>query len=75
MYTSWLYEKMAEQQIKTLDQLAAVSGINKGTLSRYFRGLQVPSIMVIPALCESLKVSPEELLMGLGVIPPQEPHK
>lgn len=75
MYSHWLSEKMVANEIQTLDRLAALSGINKGTLSRYFRGLQVPSIKAIPALCESLNVSPEELLRGLGVITTQQPQK
>jgi transcriptional regulator with XRE-family HTH domain len=69
VYSAWLKERMAHLGMPNLDALATASGINKGTLSKYFRGVQVPSIAAVPALCESLQVSPLELLQGLGVIP------
>ena len=69
MYSAWLAQRLDHLQLRTLDDLALRSGINKGTLSRYFRGLQVPSIKAVPALCEALEVSPNELLQGLGIIP------
>jgi transcriptional regulator with XRE-family HTH domain len=64
----WLSDRMAKAGIKSLDELQLRSGINKGTLSKYFRHLQSPSVAVIPALCSALGVSPEDLLTGLGVI-------
>jgi transcriptional regulator with XRE-family HTH domain len=65
---SWLQEAMSRAGFDSLDQLSQACGINKGTLSRYFRGIQSPSVQVIPPLCTALGVSPEELLRGLGVI-------
>jgi transcriptional regulator with XRE-family HTH domain len=59
---------MAHAGFSSLDQLSEECGINKGTLSRYFRGIQKPSVQVIPPLCAALGVSPEELLRGLGVV-------
>jgi hypothetical protein len=59
---------MEQAGFSSLDQLSEACGINKGTLSRYFRGIQKPSVEVIPPLCAALEVSPEELLRGLGVI-------
>ena len=64
----WLQASMARAGFSSLDQLSQACGINKGTLSRYFRGIQSPSVHVIPPLCDALEVSPEELLRGLGVI-------
>ena len=65
---SWLEAHMAHAGFSSLDQLSEKCGINKGTLSRYFRGIQKPSVQVIPPLCAALGVSPEELLRGLGVV-------
>ncbi len=67
----WLSNRMQAIGLKSLDDLQNASGINKGTLSKYFRGIQVPSVAVVPILCKALHVSPEELLIGLGVIPDQ----
>ena len=65
----WLSSRMRAVGLNSLDELQKSSGINKGTLSKYFRGVQVPSVSVVPVLCQALRVSPEELLIGLGVIP------
>lgn len=64
----WLSARMQVAGIRSLEELQLRSGINKGTLSKYFRHLQSPSVAVIPALCQALNVSPEDLLTGLGVI-------
>lgn len=65
---TWLAHQMTVSGYNSLDELQRVSGINKGTLSKYFRRIQVPSVAVIPVLCKALNISPEELLIGLGVI-------
>lgn len=67
----WLSTRMQAVGLNSLEDLQKSSGINKGTLSKYFRGVQVPSVAVVPVLCKALHVSPEELLVGLGVIPDQ----
>ena len=68
----WLKHRMAELGMSSVAELETETGINKGTLSRYFRGLQRPSIDVLPVLCQALRVSPETLLRALGVtISPQ----
>lgn len=64
----WLMSRMEELEIANLATLQAMTGINKGTLSKYFRHQQRPSIDVIPKLCEVLHVSPEALLIALGVL-------
>jgi transcriptional regulator with XRE-family HTH domain len=66
---AWLQSRLAATQMKTLNRLAEVSGINKGTLSRYFNQTQRPTIDVVAVLCQSLKVTPSELLYGLGALP------
>lgn len=64
----WLRARLSELGISGLDELQELSGIDKGSLSRYFRQERTPRIDVIAPLCESLKVSPETLLIALGAI-------
>lgn len=64
----WLKSRMAELNLGSIGELEQRTGINKGTLSRYFRQTQRPSIDVIPGLCRALQVSPETLLRALGVV-------
>lgn len=64
---AWLKLRMSELDMSSIADLELATGINRGTLSRYFRGLQRPSIDVIPNLCEALRVSPLTLLSALGV--------
>jgi transcriptional regulator with XRE-family HTH domain len=64
----WLKLRMAELNIGSISELEEATGINKGTLSRYFRQIQRPSIDVIPVLCKALDVSPETLLRAFGVV-------
>jgi transcriptional regulator with XRE-family HTH domain len=66
----WLKVRMDELKLGSINDLEQVTGINKGTLSRYFRQIQRPSIDVIPVLCKALQVSPENLLKALGVVFP-----
>jgi transcriptional regulator with XRE-family HTH domain len=65
--SNWISNRMSEVGIKSLSELELKTGINRGTLSRYFRGVQRPSIDALPALCSALEVSPETLLRALGV--------
>jgi len=58
---------MDETGLTTLDEVAEVTGINKGTLHRYFTFQQRPSIDVLPNLCEGLNSSHLEILLALGV--------
>jgi transcriptional regulator with XRE-family HTH domain len=64
----WLEERLKVTGIKTLSNLAEVTGINKGTLSKYFKGTQRPRIDVIGPLCLALQVSPETLLKALKAL-------
>ena len=64
----WLKLRMVELKLGSINDLEKATGINKGTLSRYFRQIQRPSIDVLPVLCKALEVSPETLLRVLGVI-------
>jgi transcriptional regulator with XRE-family HTH domain len=54
--------------IATYEDFASMVGIDRGTISRYFRQERRPSIDVIAPLCEVLEVSPETLLIALGAI-------
>jgi transcriptional regulator with XRE-family HTH domain len=65
----WLQSKMKSAGISTLEDLAQLTGLDRGTLSRYFHQERRPSIDVIAPICEALNVSPETLLVGLGALP------
>ncbi len=60
---------MKSAGISTLEDLAQLTGLDRGTLSRYFHQERRPSIDVIAPICEALNVSPETLLIGLGALP------
>ena len=64
----WLYARMSELEIGTLEHLAELTGLDKGTLSRYFRQERRPSIDAVGPLCTALKVSVETLLRVLGAL-------
>jgi transcriptional regulator with XRE-family HTH domain len=66
--TEWLEERMLKLAISTYQDLSDLVGIDRGTISRYFRHERRPSIDVIAPLCEVLKVSPETLLIVLGAL-------
>lgn len=64
----WLRARMSALQVTGLEELHQRTGIDRGSLSRYFRQERVPKIDVIGPLCEALEVSPETLLIALGAI-------
>ena len=64
----WLRNRMDTLGISGLEELHQKTGIDRGSLSRYFRQERVPKIDVIGPLCEALEVSPETLLIALGAI-------
>ena len=64
----WLESQMKKLNLDSLEDLSRTSGIDRGTLSRYFRQERRPSVDVIAPLCEALNVSPETLLIALGAI-------
>jgi transcriptional regulator with XRE-family HTH domain len=64
----WLRTRMDALKISGLEELHQRTGIDRGSLSRYFRQERVPKIDVIGPLCEALEVSPETLLVALGAI-------
>lgn len=64
----WLRIRMKELGIANLEELQKRTGIDKGSISRYFRQERIPSIDVVGPLCEALEVSPESLLVMLGAI-------
>lgn len=65
---AWLEKQMAKQGLTSLEELSQASGIDRGTLSRYFRQERRPSVDVIAPLCQALDVAPETLLIALGAI-------
>ena len=64
----WAQKRLEVLGLFTFDALSQETGIDRGTLSRYFRQERRPSIDAIEPLCKSLKVSPEKLLHVLGAI-------
>jgi transcriptional regulator with XRE-family HTH domain len=64
----WLYARMNQLGIGSLDELTELTGLDKGTLSRYFRHERRPSIDVVEPLSQALQVSVETLLRALGAI-------
>jgi transcriptional regulator with XRE-family HTH domain len=64
----WLRNRLDELKIPGLESLSKITGIDRGSLSRYFRQERTAKIDVIAPLCEGLKVSPETLLVALGVL-------
>jgi hypothetical protein len=64
----WLQNRLSYLNIETLQILSDKTGIDKGTLSRYFRHERRPSIDCIGPLCTALQISPELLLKVLGAI-------
>ncbi|MEY3008854.1 MAG: helix-turn-helix domain-containing protein [Candidatus Nanopelagicaceae bacterium] len=64
----WLRTRMKELGISGLEELHRKTGIDRGSLSRYFRQERNPGVDVIAPLCEALEVSPETLLVALGAI-------
>jgi transcriptional regulator with XRE-family HTH domain len=64
----WLAQRLLKLNIANYEEFALLVGIDRGTLSRYFRQERRPSIDVIAPLCEVLQVSPETLLIALGAL-------
>jgi len=64
----WLKVQMAHLGMSGLEELHQKTGIDRGSLSRYFRQERIPRIDVIAPLCRALEVSPETLLVVLGAI-------
>jgi transcriptional regulator with XRE-family HTH domain len=69
---SWLQKQLDKSGVKSISQLARITGINKGTLSKYFRQIQRPTIDVVAILCTALSATPSEVLFGLGAIAGQD---
>jgi transcriptional regulator with XRE-family HTH domain len=67
--SEWLQIRLGSIGVSSLSEFAELTGIHKGTISKYFRQIQRPSIEVLPILCETLKVSPSTLLQVLGILP------
>lgn len=64
----WLRSRMNELGIASLADLELRSGIDRGSLSRYFRQERVPGVDVVAPLCGALEVAPATLLVALGAI-------
>lgn len=64
----WLAQRLVKLGIASYEEFANLVGIDRGTISRYFRHDRRPSIDVIAPLREALEVSPETLLIVLGAL-------
>jgi transcriptional regulator with XRE-family HTH domain len=62
----WLHEAMEKLELTSLDELAKISGIDAGSISRYFNLERRPSIDVIEPLAIALKVKPGVIMRVLG---------
>ena len=63
----WLYDRMEELNLGSLEEAAEKCGLNRGNLYRYFKLETRPSIDVLPQLCKGLDASPDEILVALGI--------
>jgi len=66
--SEWLAQRLIKLDILSYEEFANLVGLDRGTISRYFRHDRRPSIDVIAPLCEVLDVSPETLLIVLGAL-------
>ncbi|MSO16583.1 MAG: XRE family transcriptional regulator [Candidatus Planktophila sp.] len=66
--SEWLAQRLVKLEISSYEEFANLVGLDRGTISRYFRHDRRPSIDVIAPLCEVLEVSPETLLIVLGAL-------
>jgi transcriptional regulator with XRE-family HTH domain len=66
--TEWLAQRLSKLNIGSYEEFSALVGIDRGTISRYFRQERRPSIDAVAPLCDVLQVSPETLLIALGAI-------
>jgi transcriptional regulator with XRE-family HTH domain len=66
--SEWLAQRLVKLNLHTYEEFAHLVGIDRGTISRYFRHERRPSIDVVAPLCEVLQVSPETLLIVLGAL-------
>ena len=64
----WLNLQLKRNGLGSLEELSQETGIDRGTLSRYFRQERRPSVDVVAPLCDALSVSPETLLIAIGAI-------
>lgn len=62
----WLRKAMADVGITSLGELSQISGVDAGSISRYFNLSRRPSIDVIEPLAVALKVRPEVIMLVLG---------
>ena len=69
---AWLHARMGELGIRTLAELAEVTGSDKGNLSRIFRQLQSPRVDALEPLAAGLQVGVYELLVRIGAVDPAE---
>ena len=57
---------MAKIGLNSLDEIAQISGIDAGSISRYFNLERRPSIDAIEPLAKALQVRPELIMQVLG---------
>ena len=66
--SEWLRVRMEALNISGLEELHQKTGIDKGSISRYFRQERTPKIDLIAPFAQALAVAPETLLIALGAI-------
>jgi hypothetical protein len=65
----WFRTTSKKRGFASMPEFANHVEINKGNIYRYFAQQQRPRVMVVPVLCDALRVSPAALLVALGVMP------
>jgi len=66
MTWNWFVARYQKMGYPSLNQFANAHGLQKSSLSRYFHTQrQIPS-GTMAVLCDSLKVSPNEMMKALG---------
>lgn len=69
---AWLHARMAELGITSLNELATLTGSDKGNLSRVFRQLQSPRADALAPMAAGLQIGVYELLVRIGAIDPDD---
>ena len=69
---TWLYARMDELGIGSLEVLGELAGSDKGNLSRIFRATQSPRIDALEPLASALQIGIYELLVRLGAVDPED---
>lgn len=63
---NWFVARYTKLGYPSLNQFAIANGLQKSSLSRYFHTQRQMPSRTMAVLCDSLKVSPNEMMKALG---------